>query len=143
MHWSSPAREMVYRQTSNEHLERHGLQKVPMCGEVVEEKNHGAMSGAGSCQNLRYVKTWTMETWLRKNIILFSTGFSELETRIFAFLTWEGEHKRTELLTMKQQRITLPYYPVTFLSPSALMSHHSSQCQCHRSDSENHILLLG
>lgn len=109
----------------------------------MEEKNHGAMSGAGSCPNLRYVKTGTLETWLRKNIILFSTGFSELQTRVFAFLTWEGEHKKTELPTTKQQRITLPYYPVIFLSPSALMSHHSSQRQCQRSDNENHVLLLG
>lgn len=43
---------------------------------------------------------------------------------------------------MKQQIITLPHYPVIFLFPSALMSHHPSQCQCHRSANGNHILLV-
>lgn len=33
--------------------------------------------------------------------------------------------------------------PLTFLFPSALMGHHSSQCQCHSSGTGNHILLLG
>lgn len=129
-------------ETSKEYLKRHGLQKALVCRQLMEEKSHGAVSGAGSCQNLRYVKTWTMETWLRKNIIFFSTEFSESETRIFAFLIWEGDHERTELLTTKQQRITLPYHLVTFLSSSVLMSHQSSWCHCHRSDSINHILLV-
>lgn len=79
---------------------------------------------------------------IKKSIILFNTKFSELETKTFAFLTWGGEHKRTELLTVKQQIIILLYYPVTFLCCSALTSHHSPQCQSHRLHSENHILLL-
>lgn len=33
-HWSSPGHKVVYRQTFNEYLKRHGLQKAPVCGEV-------------------------------------------------------------------------------------------------------------
>lgn len=101
--------------------------------ETMEQRT--VKKNKSGCYLLRYTNTWTMKKWLRP-IIIFSTELSDPEKRTSAFLKRKEEHKRTELLTIKQQGIILPYCSVTLLFPSALMDHHSSQFQYHRSAME-------
>lgn len=65
-----------------------------------------------------------------------------METRNFSFLVEEEEHRKTELLTMKQQIIILPFFPVTLLSPSAHMDPSLIQVPVSQIWWGNHIRLM-